>query len=142
MNIPERRSALTTLLALTLLFTASALLPLPGEDGRIAHLPSLCPFHALTGLPCPGCGLTRAFVCLGHGQFGRSLHWHPVGWLVYGVLAALWARAGLTWALRRSVLPLSARAAGRLSWIGLAGLLLVGAARIGWTLAHPALRLP
>ena len=26
---------------------------------------SLCPFHAVTGFPCPGCGMTRAMICLG-----------------------------------------------------------------------------
>lgn len=137
-----KHTARTTFLGLTALFAASVLLPLPGSDGRIAHLPSFCPFHTMTGLPCPGCGLTRAFVCLGHRQFGQSLHWHPIGWLVYGVLVLLWARAGLTWARGRPVVPLSAQAAGRLNWAGVTVLLLVGAVRLGWTLAHPSLRLP
>lgn len=137
-----RQTARATFLGLTAVFAASIFLPLPGADGRIAHLPSLCPFHQITGLPCPGCGLTRAFVCLGHGHVAQSLHWHPIGWLVYGVLLLLWARAGLTWALRRPLVPLSARMVGRLNWASVATLLLVGVVRIGWALAHPALRLP
>lgn len=137
-----RRNALATFGGLSALFLTSALLPLPGSDGRIAHLPSICPFHQWTGLPCPGCGLTRAFVCLGHGRLIESLHWHPIGWLLYGALAVWWLRAGLMAALGRSVLPLPARWVIRLNWAAALLLLVVGAARIGWTLAHPALRLP
>jgi hypothetical protein len=129
-------------LGLTAVFIVSRLLPIPGADGRLAHLPSVCPFHIVTGLPCPGCGLTRAFVCLSHGQFVQSLHWHPIGWLVYGGFLVLWARAGLTWATGRPFAPLSAKVSGRVSWTALAALLLVGVVRIGWTLAHPSLRLP
>lgn len=64
-----------------------ALLPLPGADGKIASLPSLCPFHTLTGVPCPGCGLTRAVVCLCHGRFSESLAFHPLALAVLGVAA-------------------------------------------------------
>lgn len=135
-------SAPITFLGLGALLLASACLPLPGADGRIGGLPSVCPFYLLTGLPCPGCGLTRAFVCLGHGRLTESLHWHPLGWLAWGLLAVLWLRAGLTWALRRPVVPLSPPLIGRLHWAGAALLLVCGAARIGWALAHPALRLP
>ena len=33
-----------------------------------------CPFHALTGLLCPGCGATRAFAALIHGNIGEAMH--------------------------------------------------------------------
>lgn len=72
---------------------ASALLPLP-KNGAILGLPSLCPFHNITGLPCPGCGLTRSFVSMGHGHFVQALVWHPLGPVLFGaalfyVLAAI-----------------------------------------------------
>jgi hypothetical protein len=37
------------------------------EIDFINHLPTrpLCPFHAITGLTCPGCGMTRAMLSLG-----------------------------------------------------------------------------
>lgn len=47
----------------------ATLLPAGGiEDG-----PVLCPFRALTGLPCPGCGLTRSWVYLMHGDVAPAL---------------------------------------------------------------------
>lgn len=44
----------------------------------LAGLPGwACPFKQVTGLPCPGCGLTTATGQLLHGQFSASLHTHP-----------------------------------------------------------------
>lgn len=66
-----------------LILLASAILPLP-ENGAILGLPSLCPFHNLSGLPCPACGLTRAFVCLAHGRFAAAFIYHPLGPILFG----------------------------------------------------------
>ncbi len=33
----------------------------------------LCPFHAITGLLCPGCGATRALVALAHGHIHEAI---------------------------------------------------------------------
>jgi Protein of unknown function (DUF2752) len=53
-----------------------------------AGLPTpLCPFHALTGLPCPACGTTRAAGCLLRGDLLSSLSWNPLGSL--GLVAAV-----------------------------------------------------
>ena len=41
--------------------------------------PALCPFKLLTGLPCPGCGLTRSAVALLHGDPTASVFYHPLG---------------------------------------------------------------
>lgn len=62
--------------------TLSLLLPLP-HGGTIAGLPSICAFSNLTGIPCPGCGLTRSFVCFAHGHFLDAFHWHPLGPLLF-----------------------------------------------------------
>ncbi|HVC19161.1 MAG TPA: DUF2752 domain-containing protein [Vicinamibacterales bacterium] len=39
--------------------------------------PIACPFHAATGLPCPTCGVTRAFAALLQGRLGASLWLNP-----------------------------------------------------------------
>jgi hypothetical protein len=41
------------------------------------HLPSWqCPFFSLTGVPCPGCGLTRACMLLLRGEVQASFKFH------------------------------------------------------------------
>ncbi len=140
MNAPRqsraRANAGTSWAVLTGILGASLLLPPPGADGAIGHLPSVCPFYNLTGLPCPGCGLTRSFVCLGHARWHEALHWHPLGWLLYAACLLLWLRGGLFWARGVTLWPLTPRAATRLSLGAAALLLLTGIARIGWLTAH------
>jgi hypothetical protein len=41
--------------------------------------PVLCPFRAITGLPCPGCGLARSWTYAAHGDLATSVSRHPVG---------------------------------------------------------------
>jgi hypothetical protein len=38
----------------------------------------VCPFHALTGLNCPGCGLTRGFHALFQGDILTALHFNAL----------------------------------------------------------------
>lgn len=41
------------------------------------YLHSLCPMVMITGLPCPGCGLTRAVFCLLRLDFSGAFRIHP-----------------------------------------------------------------
>ena len=68
------------------LLLASHLLPVP-QNGDLAGMPPLCPFKALTNVPCPGCGLTRSLVLFAHGDWAQSVNFHPLGPMVY---LALW----------------------------------------------------
>lgn len=45
-------------------------------------LPEVCQSKVVLGLECPGCGLTRSFVHLAHGDLPASLAVHPIGWLI------------------------------------------------------------
>jgi hypothetical protein len=36
-----------------------------------------CPFHTLTGIKCPGCGMTRACIALARGEVGEALRYNP-----------------------------------------------------------------
>ncbi len=51
------------------------------QFGRIT-LPNICIFRATTGLPCPGCGLTRSIVAAAHGKLAASFSHHRLGLLV------------------------------------------------------------
>ena len=50
-------------------------------------LPQTCLSRAWFGIECPGCGLTRSFIYLAHGDWRASLAEHRLGWLF--VLATL-----------------------------------------------------
>ncbi len=43
----------------------------------VEALPSLCVFHRVTGFDCPGCGMTRAFICLLRGDWQGAFAVHP-----------------------------------------------------------------
>jgi hypothetical protein len=47
----------------------------------------VCQFHRLTGLNCPGCGMTRAFYALLHGEFLTALHDNALFVFALGTLA-------------------------------------------------------
>lgn len=38
---------------------------------------AFCPLLVATGIPCAGCGLTRAFLFLCSGQLGRAIYMNP-----------------------------------------------------------------
>ncbi len=38
----------------------------------------VCPLHSMTGLNCPGCGLTRGFHALFNGDIVQALHFNAV----------------------------------------------------------------
>lgn len=44
-------------------------------------LPTVCPSRWL-GLRCPTCGLTRSVIAAMHGDAGKSLAHHPLGWAI------------------------------------------------------------
>lgn len=52
--------------------------------------PPLCVFKNVTGVPCPGCGLTRATCSLLHGEVATSLRMHQLALPVLAYLGILW----------------------------------------------------
>jgi hypothetical protein len=53
-----------------------------------------CPFHRLTGLDCPGCGMTRAGAAMLTGDFRQALAHHPLA-PALALVAALMAAAAV-----------------------------------------------
>lgn len=78
----------------------------------------LCPLAGTFGVPCPGCGLTRATLALLHGDVRAALRFHPLVWLLTPLFAAFmaalllelveprWARVRPRWRWERRALGL------------------------------------
>jgi len=64
--------------------------PLTG-DGT----PSICLLKRLTGVPCPTCGMTRSFCCLGRGEVVEAVRFHPLGPVLYALLAVVMVRSAV-----------------------------------------------
>lgn len=47
-----------------------------------ALFPIGCPLKHLTGLPCPSCGMTRAWFAALRLDFEAAFFWHPLFWAV------------------------------------------------------------
>ncbi|TDD63333.1 DUF2752 domain-containing protein [Actinomadura rubrisoli] len=60
----------------------------PNVDG---HYPT-CPFLALTGYQCPGCGSLRTIHALAHGQFGEAFGLNVLAVTMLPVLVFFWVR--------------------------------------------------
>jgi len=58
-----------------------------------------CPFYALTGHYCPGCGATRAIAELLHGHVAAALHFNAAVTLLLPML--LWYFGTMYWAAVR-----------------------------------------
>ena len=58
----------------------------PDADGWGGGLFPRCPFFALTGLQCPGCGSTHAFYALVHGDFPAAWAFNPFTLVVVPLL--------------------------------------------------------
>lgn len=51
------------------------------------EIPPLCAFRNVFGASCPGCGLTRAWVYISHGDPGAAWRMNKLGFLMYAVAA-------------------------------------------------------
>lgn len=63
----------------------------PSDDG-----PTICPMALLTGVACPGCGMSRAIAWMFRGDLERSVSYHPLAPLVVIIIVA-----AVVWALGR-----------------------------------------
>jgi hypothetical protein len=74
----------------------------------------LCPMAGSLGIPCPGCGLTRATLALLRGDVRQALHFHPLVWLL-APLFVVFVSAAVRELLRDPARP---RRPSRVPWYG------------------------
>lgn len=55
-----------------------------------------CPIKFATGISCPGCGMTRAWVAALHLRFGLAMAYHPLFWSVPLIFASVGLRSHLS----------------------------------------------
>jgi hypothetical protein len=84
------------------------LLTLPAVLAFSVDFP-LCPTAGLFGIPCPGCGLTRATVAALSGHFSHAFELHPLVYLVAPVYVAVLGGLGFSYVRGGGDKPLSPR---------------------------------
>jgi hypothetical protein len=87
-------------------FAAARFLP-------VLSIPLVCPARALTGLPCPTCGMTHAFVAVAHGDLAAAVAASPAGALL-AALAWILSAADLVRLVAGAPLPVVPERTARL----------------------------
>jgi len=65
--------------------------------------PVVCLLRGLVGIPCPSCGLTRAFCALSHFELREALRYHALSPVLFAAVLATPPVAGYEIATRRAV---------------------------------------
>lgn len=95
-----------------------------------------CMLHKMSGLPCPGCGLTRSVTNILHGNFELAWAYNPFGYLFAGVFVVLAAGLFVPRGLVRrweEEPPISDRAMGVVTGVLILCMMVFGFARM-WSL--------
>lgn len=95
---PSRLLALYALVMLTGVFVVSVWLAPPGGDYF-----TICGFKNLTGLPCPGCGLTHSFCAMGKGHLFAAVGFNLLGPVLFLLFALVWFRSACVLLSKTSV---------------------------------------
>lgn len=88
-------------------------------DGRqvllpgMGVLPEICTLHTRFGVDCPGCGLTRSFIYLAHGNLRAAWTLNPIGLLLFVFVASqiplvlnlMWSQAAKKRIIEASLVP-------------------------------------
>ncbi len=104
------------------------------SPGAVEDGPVVCPFRLMTGLPCPGCGLTRSWVYVAHGEWSSAWSANPFGYVSMALVAVLVVVVGVALA-RRTPPPSIGKALASRPFLALGAVWIAfGLGRIGWIL--------
>lgn len=90
------RALLVSLIVLTLAIAAYAL----RETAGAGWMPG-CFFRRITGLECPGCGMTRGTYALLHGRFLDAFMFNPVGMVILPLALLGLGLEAIAWVMNR-----------------------------------------
>ncbi|MCZ4548425.1 DUF2752 domain-containing protein [Gordonia rubripertincta] len=82
--------------------TAFAVTPSLSTSG-----PTMCPMRLITGLPCPGCGLTRSWVASAHGDFAGAFSYNIFGPISFVATILFVVAVGILTARRKPTAPIA-----------------------------------
>ncbi len=102
-------------------------------QATVLRAPIVCVFRLTTGLPCAGCGLTRAFLALSHGHLQAALDFNLLSPFVFVWMLAWWLVA-IVAVLRGRDVPDHPR------WLPRLGLIVVVSywiGRVAWFVLQP-----
>lgn len=128
---PSSAGHVTLLVLASVVLALSFVLGVRGEEQVTlpifqVPLPPFCSFKRMVGVDCPGCGLTRCFISLAHGDLPRAWQFNPAGIYFFAlVMAQIPLRGWLLWRAR------TGRRAIDLGWWGHGALLLLATLLIG-----------
>lgn len=88
---------LAGLAALAGFFLFRVWVPAPGSENTV------CLMRRLSGLPCPGCGMTRAFAHLAKGEWAAAASDHLLAYVLVAELGLAWLVWGAALARRRQI---------------------------------------
>jgi hypothetical protein len=100
----ETQNARITFERLMLFVTLSAVIGLsvcypPFSEQRF----SLCLFKNLFGIPCPGCGMGRAFLFIGHGEISKAFHLNPNSLPAFILVLLFWINGAMSLVFKKEV---------------------------------------
>src|SRR5215471_6370463 len=129
---PSRKLALLGFAGLLAVFLTSVFLRLPATDYF-----TICGFKNVTGLPCPGCGLTHSFCAFAKGNLSAAFAFNLLGPPLFLSLLVLWVRSACVLFGLHRVVGVVDEIASRLNVVKVFvfGFAVYGVARIGYVLA-------
>jgi len=62
-----------------------------------------CLFHKTTGYSCPSCGLSRSLYTVSHFELAESIHFHPIGPIIYFAILVLLVKFSIEIIARKEI---------------------------------------